>query len=152
MTQGTSINNAAGVVGSNGGTGLQITADPANTGFGPFQSPITNWVETGVTQSVGLNNPVNTLSGSTQVMTLALPNPVVCPGATFIFRALDTRAHVLSCSALPTTNVFMMSGTVGLAGSKITMVSVTGSSLLMVSDGNRFIVLPGSGALPTIAG
>lgn len=98
---------------------------------------------------------VYTVSGTDGYNEVTMPLASSVPGATFIFRSLSVDAHYLTGSAeVAGTKVFAgQPGTGALAnnGSKLTLPSVVGSSVVLVSDGKNFLVSAASGSF-TISG
>lgn len=95
---------------------------------------------------------VNTISGSS-VITLVMPTVASTPGAEFIFRNLSAHVHVLTASqeSLGTKSFLsIQSGSVGF-GSKLTLSSSVGCSVVLKCDGLNYHVLSYSGSI-TISG
>ena len=94
---------------------------------------------------------VYTIAGTTTPV--VMPAAATFPGATFVFRSASASAHFLTGSAETVgspaftkapgdTNA---AGGTGI-GSKLTLPAVVGSSVVLVCDGNKFIVTAASGS------
>jgi len=89
-----------------------------------------------------------TLSGST-ALTWVMPLASNVPGGVFVFRTASAHAHALTGSQeVGGTKVFagMPGATPDGVGSKLTLNSVLGSSVALVSDGASFLIMAASGS------
>lgn len=77
-----------------------------------------------------------------------LPAPSTVPGGVFTFRSTTAFAHWLT-SSVDSFGKFMTDGTG--AGSQLTIANTIGSSVTLISDGNKFCVMARSGSI-TFAG
>lgn len=152
MTVGTRVDSTVGPNVTKDGTGFQVAKDATNhSGFLPFKvDSVTSFVSSSATgnapTAVAGNAGVCTMSGSGAVLTVALPTAAAAIGAEFIWRNVDARAHILSNSGETGGTFNLVSGAV--TGSKVTMAAVVGASVIMKSDGVRFIVIGGFGNNP----
>lgn len=90
-------------------------------------------------------------TGATQVV---MPTAASVPGAVITVRSLSAQAHFLTGSQ-EASGVKVFAGfpgvTPGGEGSKLALPAVVGSSVALVSDGNKFLVMAASGSF-TISG
>lgn len=111
-------------------------------------TPITVLTTTGVVPSTPIGAFVFGYNASDAV-TYVMPLASSCPGTTFTFRSATAFAHALTCSQEVNGTLGFTDGT--LAGSKLAVSSDLNSSVILASDGVRFLVLGKSGPL-TYAG
>jgi hypothetical protein len=91
---------------------------------------------------------VYTIAGGSPTA-VVMPTAASFPGATFVFRAASAQAHFLTGSAetVGSPAFTKTAGASGVAvGSKLTLPAVAGSSVVLVSDGNKYIVSAASGS------
>ena len=102
------------------------------------------------TTSATLTSPgVYTLSGSSAALTMVLPLAADVAGGLFVFRSLSAHAHVLTSSQeTGGSSVFagMPGATPANRGAAVTLPSVVGSSVALISDGLNFLVTATSGS------
>ena len=136
------------------GSGVVFNADSIS-----FSTLPTAAVQAVTTTSTVTTPGVYTISGSTGtgILTVALPTAASVPGGTFVFRSTSADPHVLTGSQESQgTKVFAGipgSSVAGVAaqGSRLTLATVLGSSVSLISDGKSFLVTGLSGSC-TIAG
>lgn len=150
MSIRTTITPVTGVLQTGGLTGLQITADANNKGFGPFQVlAVTSYISTSVSGNSPQMYPgeagVCTLSGSGAVLGAIAPLASSCPGAMFIVRSVDARAHTITGSLESQGRRVFTNGTT--LGSKLTFDGTVGTSIKIMSDGLSWLVTSGSGSV-----
>ena len=124
------------------GTGISLQADSVSLTSLPF-SPTQ-----AITTSATVTAPgVYTIAGTTTP--IVMPAAATFPGATFVFRSASASAHFLTGSA-EAAGTPAFTKTVGASGpavgSKLTLPAVVGSSVVLVCDGNKFIVSAASGS------
>jgi len=110
------------------------------------ESPTTTVAATTTTPTVG---GVYTVSG-TAAVTVTMPLASTVPGAQFVFRTTSAHAHVLTGSAWAKgERAFAgISGSAGIVdGAAIVFPAVLGSSVVLVSDGNKYLYTGGSGSI-----
>jgi hypothetical protein len=143
MTIGTRVDSTSGPVSSNSAAGLSVARDTSNRGFAPYRVDALKACTAGTTLVAG-DAGVTTMSGSGGVITVVLPTAASCPGAEFVLRNLDARAHVVTSSGETAGSTVIVSG--ALVGAKLTMAAVVGASAVLKSDGVHFTVVGGFGA------
>jgi len=135
------ISDSQGLVQS-AGSGLQINSSISLTSL-----PTT--AVSSQTSAGTLNVPgVYTLSGSS-ALTWVMPLASSVAGGTFVFRSASAHAHVLTGSQETSgTKVFagMAGATPANEGSALALENVQGSSVALISDGNKFLVMAASGS------
>lgn len=139
MSVSTTIDSTSGVIstvdgGSGGGT---VT-------IGGLKTPVTA-LTTAATLTAAQAGAFTFGGGAGGAIDYVMPLAASCPGSVFTFRSVTAYAHALTCSQ--ETN-----GTLGFAGgssngSKVAVAAVVGSSVSLVSDGAKFLVLGNSGSL-----
>lgn len=77
------------------------------------------------------------------VVTTTLPDPSLCPGSRWVFRAGSAHAHVLTGSF--STGTPFTDGTDH--GGQVAIDNVAGSSVVLMADGANYLVLANSGTL-----
>lgn len=135
------INDSQGLVQS-AGSGLQINSSVSLSSL-PTTS-ISAQTSAGTLGAPG----VYTLSGSS-ALTWVMPLASSVPGGTFVLRSASAQAHILTGSQESSgKKVFagMSGATPANEGSALTLDSVEGSSVALVSDGNKFLVMAASGS------
>jgi hypothetical protein len=129
-------------------TGAGVTLDGSLFSVGSLPFSPTQAITTAAT----VTSPgVYTIAGTTTQ--IVMPLAATFPGATFVFRSASASAHVLTGSAeTVTTPAFTkvpgatnVAGGTGI-GSRLTLPAVVGSSVVLLCDGNRFIVAAASGS------
>jgi len=135
------IDDSQGLVQS-AGSGLQI-----NSSVSLSHLPTTSVAAQ--TSAGTLSAPgVYTLSGST-ALTWVMPLASSVAGGTFVFRSASAHAHVLTGSQ-ETSGKRVFAGMVGATpeneGSALALEGVQGSSVALISDGNKFLVMAASGS------
>lgn len=151
MTLGTRTDETSGLVTTNNSSGFSVARSTSNVGFGPYKVDSIHALTASSTLVAG-DAGVNTISGS-GVLTMIMPTVASAPGGEFIFRNLSAHAHILTGSQESTgTKSFLsiQSGSVGF-GSKLTLSSSVGCSVVLKCDGLNYHVLSYSGSI-TISG
>lgn len=138
-----------------------IITEPGS-GFEGAPTTVPSSTKTADTTLSALDAGVTVMSASQGVLTVTLPSAASAIGGIFVFRSSSPSAHVLTASTDAGNTIYTTSGTAvgqvgsltslggGLPGtnaSKITFPAVVGSSVAMMSDGNGWGVLFGSGTL-----
>lgn len=147
MTLGTRTDETSGLVTTNNSSGFSVARSTSNVGFGPFKVDSIQALTASSTLTAG-DAGVNTISGS-GVLTMIMPTVASAPGTEFVFRNLSAHAHILTGSqeSLGTkTFLSIHSGTVGF-GSKLTLSSSVGCSVVLKCDGLVYHVLSYSGSI-----
>jgi len=147
MSLGTRTDETSGIVTTNNSSGFSVARSTSNVGFGPYKVDSIQALTASSTLVAG-DAGVNTVSGSS-VITLVMPTVASAPGAEFIFRNLSAHAHVLTASqeSLGTKSFLsIQSGSVGF-GSKLTLSSSVGCSVVLKCDGLVYHVLSYSGSI-----
>lgn len=136
---------------SSGGDTIEL--DTA-AGLSPFQRNVV--ARTATATLTGADVGISTLSGSGAgglgtALKMTLPDPASVPLAVYGFRMLDARSHVITSSAPNTVLPFLPpSASIGAntlqASAHITMSAVVGSTLLLQSDGLRYLMYAASGS------
>ena len=135
------INDSQGLVQS-AGSGLQINSSVSLSSL-PTTS-VSAQTSAGTLSAPG----VYTLSGSV-ALTWVMPLASSVAGGTFVFRSASAHAHVLTGSQEASgKKVFagMAGATPAGEGSALALESVEGSSVALLSDGNKFLVMAASGS------
>lgn len=137
----TIISDSVGVKVVAGDSGLQIDSALAS-------SPVMNLQAlTAATTLTG--GGVYTIS-STGALTMTMPLASSVPGATFIVRCASAHAHALTGSQ-EAGGTLVFAGHVGAtpdsSGSKLTLPATVGSSVALVCDGLKFLVMAASGSV-----
>lgn len=149
MTVSTRINSANGLVSTDGSTGVTVEKNASNRGFGPY--PVDS-VLSASTNNATLdvsNAGLTPISSSAGAITLVMPLASATAGAKFIFRTLSADAHILTGSAEAAgTRVFVDGqGTSATAiGSRLTFPAVAGSTVILESDGAKYLIVAKSGS------
>ena len=95
-----------------------------------------------------VNGGVYTVSGASAVTTV-MPLASSVPGSTFVFRSVSAHAHVFTGSQ-ETGGTLVFAGHVGAApdtqGSQLSLPTTVGSSVALISDGLKFLVMAASGS------
>lgn len=110
------------------------------------ESPTATVKATTTTPLVG---GVYTVSGDVAV-TVTMPLASTVPGATFVFRTTSVHAHVLTGSAWPAGEKAFcgISGSLGkVDGQAIVFPAMIGASVALLSDGNKFLLVGGTGSI-----
>lgn len=147
MTIGTRTDETSGIVSTNNSSGFSIARSTSNVGFSPYKVDSIQALTESLTLTAG-DAGVNTVSSSA-ALTFVMPTVASAPSAEFIFRNLSAHAHVLTGSqeALGTKSFLSIhSGTVGF-GSKLTLSSSVGCSVVLKCDGLVYHVLSYSGSI-----
>ena len=125
------------------GSGVDLQTDTLSLGALPFTPT------QAITTSATVTAPgAYTIAGTTTPVVMPLAS--AHPGGTFVFRSASSSAHFLTGSAEAAgTPVFAgMPGAIPAGvGSKLTFGAVTGTSVVLVSDGRRFCITAGSGSI-----
>lgn len=83
-------------------------------------------------------------------VTVSMPLASTVPGAQFVFRSTSAHAHVLTGSAWAKgERAFAgISGSAGIVdGAAIVFPAIIGTSVVLVSDGNKYLYTGGSGSI-----
>ena len=126
------------------GSGVDFQTDSLSFNSMPF-SPVQP-----ITTAATVTSPgVYTIAGGSPTA-VVMPLAASYPGATFVFRSASAQAHFLTGSA-ETVGVPVFAGQQGATppgvGSKLTFAATSGTSVVIVSDGNRFCISAGSGSI-----
>ena len=84
-------------------------------------------------------------AGASLEPTGTLPNPAAHPGAVFVIRTGDAGTYYLTASNA-TAGTFAITNGVN-RGSRVALFAAAGTSIAMVSDGAKFLVMSSSGSL-----
>ncbi len=87
------------------------------------------------------------ISGSSAA-TISLPDPSECAGAEVIFKCVSAQAHILSGNTVTFSDGAQLGA--GLDGTTLTMAATVDASVILKSDGSRYLVPAASGSI-TIA-
>lgn len=135
------ISNVFGIKEEATGEGLQIDAPLTTLPAATVQSLTT-------TQTLTAGG-VYTASSSAGAVTYVMPLASAVPGATFVFRSASAHAHALTGSQAA-NGTLSFAGNVGALpsneGSKLALAATQGSSVALISDGLKFLVLAASGS------
>jgi hypothetical protein len=136
-----------------------IIAEPGS-GFEGTPTKMPSVTKTANTTLTSNDAGVIIMSASAGALTMTLPTAASAIGGMYVFRSTSPSAHIISASSNTGNTIYTMSGTAvgvtsglslgGLAGtnaSSITFPAVAGSSVALMSDGNGWGVLFGSGSL-----
>ena len=128
---------------------VQVTRDSTNLGFMPHQMATAQTFTSNVTLT-GRDAGLCILSASQGVITATMPDVTTVPGALYVVRSSSPSAHAVTGSNSGV--LFVERGEsaapiTGSQGQKITFPGTTNSSVVLLSDGFRWLVLTGSGSL-----
>jgi len=130
------------------GTGVVFQGESVSFAATPF-SPVQEISATGAVTAPGVYTITSSTGGA---KTVTLPSVSAFPGANFVFRVNSVDAHILTGSSADQRAVFagLTISAAGAAtarvGSKLTLPAIAGSSVVFVSDGNKYIVTGCSGS------
>jgi len=103
-----------------------------------------------IAQSTASLPGVYTIAGA-GVSDVQMPLAADSLGGVFVFRSTSAQAHFLTGSGETAgTKVFVKGDQIAADvknGSKLTLQGVVGASVMLISDGVNFMVLPGSGSV-----
>lgn len=140
------ISDSQGLVQS-AGSGLQINSSVSLSSLPT--AAVSSQTSAGTLTAPG----VYTLSGSV-ALTWVMPLAGSVPGGTFVFRSASAHAHALTGSQ-EVSGKKVFAGHLGTTpeneGSALALSSTEGSSVALISDGNKFLVMAASGSC-TISG
>ena len=95
-----------------------------------------------------VNGGVYTVSSSA-ALTTVMPLASSTPGSTFVFRCVSAHAHIFTGSQ-ETAGTLVFAGQPGTTpetqGSRLTLPATVGSSVALISDGLKFLVMAASGS------
>lgn len=134
-----------------------IKEEASGTGV-QFDSPLTNMpsstVQNLTTTTTLTAGGVYVASSSSGAVTYVMPLASAVPGATFVFRSSSAHAHALTGSQEPNGTLSFVGNVGGVpsnVGSNLALEAVQGSSVVLISDGLKFLVMAASGSC-TISG
>lgn len=132
MTISTRIDGAKGVGSTNNANGTTIERDSGNKGFAPFQ--VDSQATFTTSSNVGAGDAGLCVVSGNVVHTLTMVSASDVPNAEYVFRTTSAHAHILTGS----NNTFVGTGS---SGTRLALSGTVGSSVVIKSDGNAFIVL-----------
>ena len=136
--------SSKGAVTAQLGSGLGIEKNNSNTGFNPYTPAGTTGSITAPVTLLAGDAGVHAFEGAAEGFVATMPTAASCPGATFVFRVSGAGStNTLTGSQEVTDTKVFTDGTNN--GSRITTPTIVGSSIALVSDGNRFIIMGTSG-------
>lgn len=129
-----------------------IVQEPGSGFEGP--TPSASQTKTATFSLVHGDSGVIVMSASQGVLTGTMPDSSDASGKMFVFRSTSPSVHVLTASS-GDGNVFSYraginnAGTIetGSHGSKLAFPAIAGSSVAMISDGNKWLIIGGSGSI-----
>ena len=129
--------------------GVHIRQGRNNVGYSPYRVDAVVDITASMNLTAGMAG-VSTLTNAAP-MTLVLPLAAGAAGASYTLRNTTGVAHVISASleTIGSNKIAGFSGSVALAGSKLTMPAVAGASMKVECDGVNWLVIAGT-ALPAI--
>lgn len=132
----------------------------AGSGFEGSPSSVPSQTRTASATLTSGDQGVTIMSASQGVLTIRLPTAASAIGGIYIFRSASPSAHIISASSDTGNTIYTTSGTaIGLTGglslgglpgsnaSSITFPAVVGSACALMSDGNGWGYLFGSGTM-----
>lgn len=138
MTVGTRVDSNLGVNTTNDTSGVVVEKNTNNMGFSPFRVDGATALTTAVTMSMP---GVTTLSASSGVLAVSIVDPATVPGSRWVVRSASPSAHTITLTGK------FADARAGANGGTLTFAATTGTSVIFESDGNKFIVLGGSGSV-----